>query len=104
MSDPQDQGDSGVVTEHDQATKAPELYNVVMLNDDYTSMEFVVMILEQVFNKSVDEATKIMLEVHQKGAGLAGVYTKEVAETKVSLVHALARQNEFPLKCKMEPE
>ncbi len=78
------------------------MYKVLLHNDDYTAMEFVVIILEKIFLKSTAEATRIMLNVHQQGIGVAGVYTREVAETKVAVVHELARQNEYPLKCSME--
>ncbi len=84
-------------------TTEPPLYNVLLLNDDYTTMEFVVHILENVFHKGLTEAQRIMLAVHREGKGVAGVYTKEIAETKVAVVHQLARQNEFPLKCAIEP-
>ena len=77
-------------------------WKVLLHNDDYTSMEFVVTILERVFHKSTPEATRIMLNVHQQGIGLAGVFTREIAETKVTVVHDLARKNEFPLRCSME--
>ena len=97
----QEQGD--VLTEERTSTKEPPMYRVLLLNDDYTSMEFVVMILESIFRKSHTEAKNIMLAVHENGWGLAGIYTKEVSETKIAQVHALARQNEYPLKCKMEP-
>ena len=83
--------------------KEPPMYRVLLLNDHYTTMEFVVQILEQVFNRTPAEAQQIMLTVHQRGAGTAGVYTKEIAETKIAIVHHLAEQNEFPLKCSMEP-
>lgn len=91
-----------VITERRQQVKEPPMYKVLLHNDDYTSMEFVVTILEKVFHKSTPEATRIMLNVHQQGIGLAGVYTREVAETKVAVVHDLARKNEFPLRCSME--
>jgi len=87
-----------------QETKKPSLYRVVLLNDDYTPMDFVVHILESVFHKSTLEATQIMLNVHKKGSGLAGVYTREIAETKVYAVLELAHKNKFPLKCIMEKE
>jgi ATP-dependent Clp protease adaptor protein ClpS len=87
-----------------QKTKRPPSYRVFLLNDDYTTMEFVVYILEEVFHKPTPEATQIMLYVHKKGIGLAGVYIKEIAETKISAVHDLARENEFPLRCVMEKE
>jgi ATP-dependent Clp protease adaptor protein ClpS len=77
---------------------------VFLLNDDYTTMDFVIRILEEVFHKPLVEATQIMLHVHKNGRGLAGVYTKEIAETKVDTVHTLARKEDFPLKCGMERE
>ncbi len=87
-----------------QETKTPAQYRVYLLNDDYTTMHFVVHILETVFHKKSVEATQIMLHVHKNGKGLAGVYTKEIAETKIATVHELAMQNGFPLKCDMEME
>jgi len=84
--------------------KEPVRYKVFLLNDDYTTMEFVVSVLETVFHKPPAEATQIMLHVHRKGIGLCGVYVKEIAETKVDLVHALARDKQFPLKCLAEKE
>ena len=86
------------------STKKPSMYKVLLLNDDYTPMEFVVQVLETFFNKSREEATRIMLHVHKKGVGLCGVYTYEVAETKVSQVMAAARQAQHPLQCTMEKE
>jgi len=83
-------------------TGKPSRYNVFLLNDDYTTMDFVVNILNRIFGKNITEATQIMLQVHKKGVGLAGVYPKEIAETKVEAVHRMARDNEFPLKCIME--
>ena len=83
-------------------TGKPSRYNVFLLNDDYTTMDFVVNILNRIFGKNMTEATQIMLQVHKKGVGLAGVYPKEIAETKVEAVHRMARDNEFPLKCIME--
>jgi len=80
----------------------PPLYKVLLHNDDYTSMEFVVSILEQIFQKNSEEAVRIMLNVHEQGVGVAGVYTKEICETKIAVVHDLARRNEFPLRCSME--
>ena len=82
----------------------PPLYLVLLHNDDYTSMQFVVEVLMAVFNKSMEEATSIMLNVHKKGVGLCGLYPYEVAETKVNTVDILARENGFPLKCSMERE
>ncbi len=85
-------------------TRRPRLYKVLLLNDDYTTMDFVVYILETVFHKPHEEAVRIMLHVHQRGMGVCGVYTKEIAETKVSMVHDLARKNQYPLRCIMERE
>jgi ATP-dependent Clp protease adaptor protein ClpS len=87
-----------------QKTKPPSLFKVYLLNDDYTTMEFVVHILENIFHKSSVEAAQIMLHVHKNGKGMAGIYTRGIAETKVAKVHELARQDEFPLKCIMEKE
>jgi ATP-dependent Clp protease adaptor protein ClpS len=98
----------GIVTQRrtkEQAkTKKPQLYKCILLNDDYTPMEFVVEILKEVFHKVHAEATRIMLHVHQNGMGVAGVYPYEVAETKIHTVEELARENQFPLKCVMEKE
>jgi ATP-dependent Clp protease adaptor protein ClpS len=93
-----------LATETRIKTKKPSLYRVLLLNDDYTPMEFVVFILERFFNRSREQATRIMLHVHQKGVGLCGVYTFEVAETKVAQVLDLARRHEHPLQCVMEKE
>jgi ATP-dependent Clp protease adaptor protein ClpS len=99
-----DDGVSGVATKSRTQTKKPSLYRVLLLNDDYTPMEFVVYVLERFFNKTREEATKIMLHVHQHGVGVCGVFTYEVAETKVVQVLDLARRNEHPLQCTMEKE
>lgn len=80
----------------------PPLYKVLLHNDDYTTMEFVVMILVNVFNKDTSEATRIMLNVHHQGLGIAGVYTREIGETKVAIVLDMARKSQFPLKCSLE--
>ena len=93
-----------MVAEPETKTKRPPKYKVILLNDDYTPMDFVVMVLEQIFRRSHEEALNVMLEVHQKGAGLAGVYTRDVAETKADLVTEYARINEYPLSCTLEPE
>ena len=85
-------------------TKKPSLYRVLLLNDDYTPMEFVVYVLERFFNKTREEATTIMLHVHQNGVGVCGIFTYEVAETKVAQVLDLARRQEHPLQCTMEKE
>jgi ATP-dependent Clp protease adaptor protein ClpS len=89
-------------TRPETRTKKPPMYKVILLNDDYTPMEFVVEILKVVFHKQHAEATRIMLHVHQNGMGVAGVFPYEIAETKVRTVEELARQSEFPLKCVME--
>jgi len=91
-----------VVTETEKKLKRPPLYKVLLHNDDYTTKEFVVQVLQYVFHKEQPEAVQIMLHVHKKGIGVAGVYPYEVAETKVALVESLARQHEYPLKCSME--
>ena len=93
-----------VLSETRDETREPPMYKVLLLNDDYTTMEFVVQVLMVVFNKSLEEATRIMLNVHRKGVGICGVYPFDVAETKVDTVHALARDNEFPLKCTVEKD
>ena len=85
-------------------TREPSMYKVILHNDDYTSMEFVVEILMMVFGKTLEKATEIMLNVHHKGQGICGVYTREVAETKVETVHHLAGNKGFPLKSTMEKE
>jgi ATP-dependent Clp protease adaptor protein ClpS len=96
--------DGRVGTQTLTRTKKPSLYRVLLLNDDYTPMEFVVYVLERFFQKNREEATTIMLHVHQNGVGLCGVYTYEVAETKVAQVLDLARRHEHPLQCTMEKE
>ena len=97
-------GQTGVITRTAPKTKKPSMYKVLLLNDDYTPMEFVIHVLERFFNKARDEATRIMLHVHQKGIGICGVYTFEVAETKVTQVMDFARQHQHPLQCTMEKE
>ncbi|HUI25351.1 MAG TPA: ATP-dependent Clp protease adapter ClpS [Candidatus Kryptonia bacterium] len=94
--------DHGVVTETEKKLEKPKLYKVLLHNDDYTTMEFVVQVLQAVFHKPLAEATQIMLHVHKKGIGVCGVYTYEVAETKVAQVLGLAKAHEFPLQCTME--
>lgn len=98
------EGRTGLVTKTRPKTKKPSLYKVLLLNDDYTPMEFVILVLEKYFGKSPEEATRIMLHVHQKGVGVCGVFTYEVAETKVTQVMDVARQNGHPLQCTMEKE
>lgn len=95
---------TGVVIKTRPKTKKPSMYKVLMLNDDYTPMEFVVHVLERFFNKNREEATRIMLHVHQRGVGVCGLFTYEVAETKVTQVMDLARQNQHPLQCTIEKE
>jgi ATP-dependent Clp protease adaptor protein ClpS len=99
-----DSPDSHVLVEERPQTKKPPMYKVLILNDDYTPMEFVVHVLERFFQKNRDEATQIMLHVHRKGVGVCGVFTHEVAETKVTLVMDFCRNNEQPLQCTMEKE
>lgn len=94
--------DTGVATRTRPKTKKPSLYKVLMLNDDYTPMEFVVIVLQRFFRMGSEEATRVMLHVHQKGVGLCGVFTYEVAETKVNQVMDFARQNEHPLQLTLE--
>ena len=93
-----------MLTRSKPATKKPSLYKVLLLNDDYTPMEFVVHVLMNFFAKSQEEAYRVMLHVHQKGVGVCGVYTFEVAETKVTQVMDFALQNGHPLQCTMEKE
>ena len=92
----------GVVVQTKPKTRKPSMYKVLMLNDDYTPMEFVVHVLERFFNKSREEATTIMLHVHRRGVGICGVFTYEVAETKVSQVMDFARRHQHPLQCILE--
>ena len=94
----------GVATRTRTRTKQPTPYKVLMLNDDYTPMEFVVLCLQRFFRMSIEDATRVMLQVHQKGVGVCGVFTYEIAETKVTQVMDLARQNQHPLQCTIEKE
>jgi ATP-dependent Clp protease adaptor protein ClpS len=95
---------TGVIVKPKPKTKKPSMYKVLMLNDDYTPMEFVVHTLERFFAKSRQEATRIMLHVHRRGVGICGVYTYEVAETKVTQVMDFARQHQHPLQCTLEKD
>lgn len=108
MSEKRDQpsGQTGVVLREreDKKAKRPRMYRVILHNDDYTPMDFVVRLLETVFHRNEAEATAVMLHVHHHGQGVAGVYTHEIAETKVAQVHLLARKNDHPLMASMEPE
>jgi ATP-dependent Clp protease adaptor protein ClpS len=97
-------GGAAVATEKKIKIERPPLFKVLLHNDDYTSMEFVVFILEQIFHNNPAEAEKIMMAVHQMGVGVAGVYPFEIAEAKVNKVMMLARQREFPLRCSLEQE
>ena len=96
--------EESVDSETDLDVEEPPMYKVMLINDDYTTMEFVVEVLVYVFQKSPEEATRIMLNVHHSGVGICGIYPYEVAETKVNTVETLARENGFPLKCIMERE
>ena len=99
-----DNGDNGVLLETRQKTKKPSLYRVLMLNDDYTPMEFVVLVLQRFFGHNHESAQQIMLHVHQRGVGICGIYTFEIAEAKASQVMNFARQNEHPLQLQLEKE
>jgi ATP-dependent Clp protease adaptor protein ClpS len=96
--------DTGTITKTKPKTKRPSLYRVLLLNDDYTPMEFVVLVLQDVFNKTREDAMRIMLHVHNQGVGECGVYPFEVAETKVTRVMDTARKNQHPLQCVMEKQ
>ena len=98
------ESDQGVALETRTKTKRPPLYKVLLLNDDYTPMEFVIEVLEKFFGKKQDEATQIMLHVHQKGIGVCGIYTYEIAETKAVQVTNYARKYEHPLQMQLEKE
>ena len=111
IAGPDDEGDggddddgieTGVATKTRAKTKKPSPYKVLLLNDDYTPMEFVVLVLKRFFNMDIDEATRVMLHVHQKGVGVCGTFSYEVAETKVTQVMDFARKNEHPLQCTLE--
>lgn len=105
MSEEEDLGlelGSQIKSRSDQRVKSPRLYRVILYNDDYTTMDFVVQVLKEIFNKPDQEAEMIMLDVHKKGKGVCGVYIYDVAVTKVKQVHRLAKENEFPLRCGYE--
>ena len=99
-----DDGDTGLALKTRTRTKKPSMYKVLMLNDDYTPMEFVVYVLQRFFAMPDERARQIMLHVHQRGVGVCGVYTYEVAETKVNQVMDLARENQHPLQCTIEKD
>ena len=104
MSDGRRPSDSSDVQERTRNKVAePAMYRVVLHNDDYTSMEFVVEVLIEVFHRTLEDATRIMLDVHEKGRGVVGTYTFDVATTKAETVEQLAREREFPLRCTIEP-
>ena len=96
--------DIGVIVETRPRTKKPSMYKVLMLNDDYTPMEFVVHVLERFFAMNTEKATQVMLHVHQRGVGICGLFPFEVAETKVTQVMDFARQNQHPLQCTLEKD
>lgn len=100
----QNGGNSNTLLEDKVQTKKPSFYQVLIMNDDYTPMEFVILVLEKYFGKSREEATQIMLHVHQKGIGVCGLYPYEIAETKVVQVMEFARKNEHPLQCTLEKQ
>lgn len=97
-----DDGGMLLVEEAKPKLKKPPLYKVVLLNDDFTPMEFVVMVLESIFSLGREKATQVMLQVHTKGKGVCGVFSRDIAETKVEQVNSLARENEHPLLCELE--
>jgi ATP-dependent Clp protease adaptor protein ClpS len=100
----QDGGNAVMLEAAKPRLKKPPLYRVILLNDDYTTMEFVVRVLQLIFHHDEERAAQIMMHVHQKGAGICGVYTREIAETKVEQVVEFAKRNEHPLQCTMEPD
>ncbi len=104
MGDKKGDLQGSVLTEDIVETKEPPRYKVLLHNDDYTTMEFVILILENIFQKTRQDATRIMLNVHNDGVGIAGVYTREICETKIAIVHQLAKKNQYPLRCSMEKE
>ena len=95
---------TGVLTRTETKTEKPSMYKVLLLNDDYTPMEFVIHILQRFFRMTVEQATEVMLHVHQKGVGVCGIFTYEIAETKVNQVMTFAQQHEHPLQCTLEKE
>ena len=96
--------DTGILTKDKPKTKKPSMYKVLLLNDDYTPMEFVIIVLTRIFGMPQDNATEIMLHVHRRGVGVCGIYPFEVAETKVTQVMEFAKNNEHPLQCTMEKD
>ena len=104
MSDENKTISTGIATKEKIEVQKPKLYKVILLNDDYTPMEYVVKLIKMVFSRNEEDAVNIMLMVHKKGSGVCGVYTKEIAETKVFTVEKMAKKDQHPLKCIMEPE
>ena len=104
LSSTDTEGESGVALSERVKTKRPSLYKVILLNDDYTPMDFVTEVLEVIFKKNHTESTEIMLKIHHEGKGICGVYPKEIAETKMSQVVDKARHRNFPLRCTVEKE
>jgi ATP-dependent Clp protease adaptor protein ClpS len=98
----ENRGETELLNRDEEKLKEPQEYMVVLLNDNYTTREFVVEILQLIFHKNPQEAKKIMLNVHNKGRGMVGVYTWDIAQTKVNQVHSIAKQYDFPLKCVVE--
>ena len=98
------EGEGGTALEERKKVERPDRFKVILFNDDYTRMEFVVLVLEQLFGKGPAEATQLMLTIHKAGQGVAGLYVQEVAETKVAAVHRLAEEHGFPLRAGIEPE
>jgi ATP-dependent Clp protease adaptor protein ClpS len=99
---PRTEGDSSTAVEERVRVKKPKMFKVLLINDDYTTMDFVVAILETVFKKSPAEAVRVMLQVHQRGHGICGIYSRQIAESKIKIVHDKARDEGFPLRCTME--
>lgn len=96
--------DGLLLAEPELKTKRPPFFKVVLLNDDYTPMDFVVFLIKDIFRRPHEEAVAITMEIHKKGEGVAGIYTRDVAETKAELVITVARRNEYPLQCRIEKE
>ena len=96
--------EESVITKEKEKIEKPPLYSVILHNDDYTTMDFVVTVLQKFFFKNETEAAHVMMNVHKKGRGVAGIFTFEIAETKVSQVHSYAKTHQHPLKCSLEPE
>ncbi|HET97105.1 MAG TPA: ATP-dependent Clp protease adapter ClpS [Desulfurivibrio alkaliphilus] len=98
------QQDQETVVRERQELRRPPLYKVLLHNDDYTTMDFVVMVLTMIFHHPQESANRVMMQVHREGVGVAGIFPRDVAETKIAMVHGLARKHEYPLKCSIERE